>query len=616
MAHLDEHGGQQLWEEVLVALDQEPSPQEVLPLKRAEAISRLVDMVEMDPAKIQDPTVLKAALCFAREELARSDAMLPLLLDAERLKKGGRWVAFAYKLIEPSLKILNDALLGPQLTNVFVGGMHEVLKDIGQNGSKVPLWLIHEYFKGGTFLLDLDEVSKSYDFQEFIKKYPEKTEEEFVKKELLKFEEMMHVLLGAHVKEQLDKPNLPEDKRKTLSEWTPKSELRLSFGMASLPSTGLDLDQVNVAYKLRRAFNQAQKAANIKAARVMEMPKDARHNRESASFFKLEDLLTDLLRTRCNLDALVDQPGFQDCFVEKEGRWSMEPKALYVFRKGGRVEGVSDEVWAAFVAYYDAVNYVDLLKPFQVAHFPAYHERLLRIKTLIEKMDVSLKDEDASVSTKHGLLKEAFDELSVCQKDEGEKNSQTEYALIAALRRPGPHQLAFFDHCGFGVDNMGFHEDLTVKLLGLLGKEEELRFKLMNSSERHSALAVWVQANQDKVEEMYELLFAAGDPGSALLRGKDTLIQTALGSDAVINAEGGDEVVVDVPGQQSVNSTIEGVRARIALLQMDKPMLSPGGQLDELRVYVLAALWAERVHSLIKKMNDPSKQLLSAQLRR
>lgn len=542
-----------------------------------------------------------------RKEIEELKMFSPLIRLRYELEKNGFPQNVRKILIEgvfgsPSLKELNDKLLGYAGTDSFLLELHKVIREIFADNGSVTL---HQFFKGGSFLVNAhqseltDPIVKLQKLlstlqnrgEEILMSHLQQRKSKLSQKGESK-ENLLACLYNAESKEDLqalaDK-GFKADSREDLHQmvktpleqdlydmannlnevvtWLNKASeeeiFRMRFGAAKLPDVkGQQLSKLDVNKELSISLMKAKIAANMASLSEGE--------ESSVKAFKAVEFFLTLMDLRLDLQSKTQEnPELYDKFfvTNEAGAIEMRPEVIRLYRKkyfpfGKNLhtnwEKYSDcsEAVEFFKHYYKRINVVDCLKPFRVENFEAVTlPRINKIIQLINQAEAALNNPTIAISQLQEYLRQTSKELELSLKNENnvERITHTTRALVKHLLETDESVdcvIAFADLIGCGANNISAMEQQLIQIINPL---MNLIFKKSHQEVTYQDFKENIEPELTKKESSFEALFnkpniaqslwAIGDIVTEYIRRQEEKLQRTFGDNpATMIGSGGDEL--------------------------------------------------------------------------
>ncbi len=369
--------------------------------------------------------------------------------------------------------------------------------------------------------------------------------------------------------------------------------------------------QIAANMNARRTFHLAMSEQEKVSDPELDTARKDNGRRALAQEFSFDYLVKDMYKARSMLlhkvydvahNRIMDD--YQDFFHIEDGRVRMRKSVINQFRKerlGSRFSSPfdNDGMRDVFETYYEAVNMLDILKPFCVENTGAYEKYVEKAVGLIQqlKVDMNVVDEKRLRS----LAKEVADFLELSVKDEGSKIVSSIRGAIKNLLSSSGRGFVFLDHIGFGGENQSDYEGKMLEILDVIFQQNDgiLARQAASDSEGFMSEKIVSLASNGGIKTVERFVLQAGDAGTAKIRSAERDIRKALRKEGlnVSVLPGGDEgtVIISAPeiDSQRVQSALlviaERYKLRIFALIDD---LKRNG---DLRSEVVPFIWAKRV---------------------
>lgn len=542
------------------------TPNETFDREHAKALHAL--SLVKSPEKIEEVYQAKAQLKALVDALEKGNPIQSFLNSGVELSELSSEYAFlSYKIAEPSIKELNDDILGPSLTDEFIAGLQQIITEgragLGQKNAHV----LKTSFKGGLLLARKESIKnppQGYDdtavafnamaneyFLEFLAERiaEEKCAENPDTERIKKLQKVAYKYGTEQSNEALDdyKPTEQEDKD--------RSSLRLNFGAIELDTEARDLKTVITGAILSECITnmiryrqEGQTDTQNQRSRFQKMTFEEFIKYLSADYQQAYKRMLELKQKaiRDNIaDAnLFDQSDTQDIFF-------LKPGVVKSYRHKTLKEdyGCSDEAYEAIKEFYDVVNIVDVLKPFLGEHIEGYaayqellNQKLRESKEALErgnlqelKQQIFELQKYARVSEKDPTLHEQRGEISEVTDHRFRTFADTMHAIMG---QQGDTDVVYTDLIGFGAYQ---YYSLSLTLYRIARKLGLATQKSRDNSKSHAAVQV---RNVDVKDEVVKYILSTGDtPATTVLN----MIRTELANlECVesVNADGGDEILL------------------------------------------------------------------------
>lgn len=522
---------------------------------------------------------LDKGIADLREHLKGIHPVVPLLLQEVQVEDPERQLPLVFKWGAPSVKTLNDKLLGRGLTDEFFRQVRLLVADhFGAVGEGLPILSILNFdFKGGKAILNLnapalDQTNPRVDFQ----------------KRAGFFQERLNALLAVYLEQKdIDPEGVPKPYMIfEASDWT----------LAEDPKNLKTSDYVE-------GLLLAEHVVNMTKRRLRGSPaKPNGHRVRADSTWRgpqayAEHLKKDLTRVMGAFSNLVDAKAVEA--KRPNSGWGriltrlpiqdipfLTPRALQSIRNNTFVQDfpfVSREEAGVLAHFVEVVNTIDVLKPFLHRSVDIFYGR-------VEKVAATLKEEPQDLEEKKTyfmkLMEEAANSIKNIDSTElvGTRLGLTARIYQALCLTPSeepPSTLLLGDVVAFGPINLAalYVDALNFLRMGIYSPEV-----------------------------LRTLLLSAGDAATEYLRHGDTLLASAYNGGPTrpyIDGSGGDEITAlaapspEPPLTERHGLLMQDIPLRLTSIEISGRELSD----PEIAADLLAAvsLTAEEVFAVLKR---------------
>lgn len=510
------------------------------------------------------------------EELRKLDPLIPLLHELEEKYQDkpvepDRLQVVSYKIVNPSIKALNDIYLGPNQTDDYTADLHKAIdKELSAHQAK----LLNTYFKGGVFFVDHGPSNG----------HTPKEHAAMMQAHEARIKEVAKTILIHHLEKRHD--DLFErvadnsltaigHNQRQLKELIARLEageekIEIAFGFESVAVTNNPMDALT-------SILNAEREANMVSLEHKKTKKNGNPPEEKeARKYTHETLLTELISATIELyQHVLDQngqlkPEWSKFFKQNENdivvmRRSMIQKfrKIELYRESDEYCRMTEEARMSFEAklkvfaeYYEQINVVDVLKKTTFENLPAYLARIRGIVKFIDEAEQLLEDGSADSESLRLALLRSSDELEVSLKDEGYKTVHTARASIKALMAGDESILVFGDNIGFAGLNQSSYENSVLNLIDTLGLTgEEIQAVMTTVSADNDNNPAPLRINKQALRELLQrklavvgespvfkqTLLSVGDDGTNYLRANQKRLSQVFNGKAKASADGGDE---------------------------------------------------------------------------
>lgn len=523
---------------------------------------------------------VRALLTHEIEELKKLDPLIPLMIElATKYQyqevESGRLQVVSYKIVNPSIKALNDVYLGPNQTDDYTEDLHAAIDaELSAHNAK----LLNNHYKGGVFFVD-HGPSNGHTPQEHaaMMQAHEERIKEVAKQILIKHLEKRHDDLLERVADYSLEAikNNQRQLRDLINQLQYNEEkVEIAFGFEDISAHG------NITNALTSILN-AEREANMVSLEHKKNKKNGRPSeKKEARKYSHEKLLVELISATLTLyNQILDEngkikPEWDDFFKQNQDdivnmRRSMIQKYRKIeqYRESSEYRRMPPEKrddferkLQVFDAYYQQINVVDVLKKTTFESMGVYIERIRSIVSFITGAERQLASETPDSELLRLCLSRSSAELEVSLKDEGYKTVHTTRASIKALMSGEEAVLVFGDNIGFAGLNQSGYENSALSLIDSLGLTgDEIQSVISTRSHDKSdndkptisihrrELASLVRRKLRQVKDtasFQQILLSIGDEGTSYLRANQKLLTETFNGQAVASADGGDEDIV------------------------------------------------------------------------
>lgn len=516
------------------------------------------------------------------EELRKLDPMIPLLLELEskyqnQPVEANRLQVVSYKIINPSIKELNDVYLGPNQTDDYTEDLHSAIDvELSAHNAK----LLNNHYKGGVFFVDHGPSNGHTPEQHAVMMQAhEERIKELAKMILIRHLEKRHddlyervadFSLGAITENQRQLKDLIAQLQAN------KEKIEIAFGFEDINANGKPIDTLASILNAEREANMIaeEHKSNKKNGRPTERKEARKYNHEKL-MVELISATIELYQRILNGDGEL-KPEWSNFFKQTDTlainmRKSMIQKYRKIdqFRESGEYREMSpadcedfERKLKVFEDYYRKINLVDVLKKTTFENTDTYLARLQRIAGLIKSSESKLAEGKPDTESLRIALCQTSAELEVSLKDEGMKTVHTTRAAIKALMAGSGEEaiIAYGDNIGFAGLNQSGYENSVLSLIDSLGlTDEEIQSVLSpRTSEKTDDDKPPMNINLRKLRtlvrrklrpikntpEFQQILLSVGDEGTRYLRDNQAYLSSAFNGKAIASADGGDEDIV------------------------------------------------------------------------
>lgn len=530
---------------------------------------------------------LDKGIAALTKQLRNVHPLIPLLLQEVRVDDPEQQLPLVFKWGEPSIKSLNDVHFGMARTDQFFGEVQALIaQHFGPTVEGLPiLSLLNFDFKGGKALLNLNSPA-------LVGGDSNKTAFENC---VAVFQSKLNLLLAYYWdKAGLDEQNMPP--AYMLFEAT-------DWSMAENPRELTDWDYAEALLLAENVVNMTKRRVSGGSERggLYKRAECVWRTPEKYAEYLKKDLTLAFGKFGILADEKADDPAWRTILTEIfiQGLPFLKTAALQALRDGtflAKFPFVSPNEYALLRNFYEVVNTIDVLKPFQAEHKAVFHARIHGIADVLKEKP---QDLEAKKSYFTKLILEATS--SIKNKETGTTTPELlgtrlglamrVYKVMSQSTTPESSSvLLLADFVGFCGINLGVLFADALKYLGTEGTH---------------------------LEDLRNMLLSAGDAATAYLRSSDSVIRDVYSTETppYINGSGGDELgAVIETDEDGAAFDIRNKRLIDTIpLRATTTRIPCGLKEPKLAADLLAAIFlvSEEVFKVLKKKGPPAAVTLS-----